>query len=83
MAINKKLEKLLKDNKIKYQILEHRKVYTAWDAAETQHLKESEVAKAVLLKGKKGLFLAVLGAVPRHCNFCSGNSYVETRKRNW
>jgi len=62
MAIDKKLEKLLEQNNIKYKVLEHRKVYTAYDAAETQHVKLSEVAKAVLLKGKKGLYLAVLPA---------------------
>jgi Ala-tRNA(Pro) deacylase len=62
MAIAKKLEKLLQDNKIKYEVIEHKKVYTAFDAAETQHVKLSEVAKAVLLKGKKGLYFAVLAA---------------------
>jgi Ala-tRNA(Pro) deacylase len=62
MSISKKLEKLLDQNKIKYEVIEHRKVYTAYDAAETQHVKLSEVAKAVLLKGKKGLYLAVLPA---------------------
>ena len=55
MAISKNLEKLLKLHKIKYEVIEHRKVYTAYDAAETQHVKLSEVAKAVLLKGKHGL----------------------------
>jgi Ala-tRNA(Pro) deacylase len=62
MAISKALEKLLKQNKIKHQTVAHRKVYTAFDAAETQHIKESEVAKAVLLKGKKNFYLAVLPA---------------------
>jgi Ala-tRNA(Pro) deacylase len=60
--IAKNLEKLLKANKIKYEILEHRKVFTAFDAAATQDLKVAEVAKAVLLKGKKNLYLAVLPA---------------------
>lgn len=68
MSISKPLEKLLKQNKIKYQVVEHRTVYTAYDAAETQHVKESEVAKAVLLKGKKGLYLAVLAA-GQNCDF--------------
>lgn len=68
MAISKKLEKLLADNKIKYKAVEHRKVFTAFDAAETQHMKVSEVAKAVLLKGKKNLCLAVLPA-GHNCDF--------------
>ncbi len=68
MPIEKSLEKLLKQNKIKYQVVEHRKVYTAFDAAQTQDLETKEVAKAVLLKGKKGLYLAVLPA-GNNCDF--------------
>lgn len=68
MAISKQLEKLLKQNKIKYEVIEHRKVYTAFDSAETQDVKLSEVAKAVLLKGKKNLYLAVLPA-GNNCDF--------------
>ena len=68
MPISKPLEKLLLQNKIKFTVLEHRKVFTAYDSAETQDLKLSEVAKAVLLKGKKGLYLAVLPA-SNNCDF--------------
>jgi Ala-tRNA(Pro) deacylase len=78
MPIAKNLEKHLKANKIKYEIVEHRKVFTAFDSAETQHEKLSEVAKAVLLKGKKSrkagsgsagnLYLAVLPA-GNNCDF--------------
>ncbi|MBI2355853.1 MAG: hypothetical protein HYV13_01430 [Candidatus Doudnabacteria bacterium] len=68
MPISKSLEKLLKQNKVKYELAQHRKVFTAFDAAETQHIKESEVAKAVLLKGKKNLYLAVLPA-GNNCDF--------------
>jgi len=68
--IAKNLEKLLKANKIKYEIVEHRKVFTAFDSAETQDVKLTEVAKAVLLKGKRGLYLAVLPA-GNNCDFKS------------
>ena len=68
MPISKSLEKLLKLSKIKYEVVEHRKVYTAFDSAETQDVKLTEVAKAVLLKGKKGLYLAVLPA-GNNCGF--------------
>ncbi len=66
--ISKALEKLLKQNKIKYEVVEHRKVFTAFDSAETQDIKLAEVAKAVLLKGKKNLYLAVLPA-GNNCDF--------------
>lgn len=49
-------------------MVEHRKVFTAMDASATQHIKQSEVAKAVLLKGKKNLYLAVLPA-GNNCDF--------------
>ncbi|PJB20198.1 hypothetical protein CO115_01505, partial [Candidatus Falkowbacteria bacterium CG_4_9_14_3_um_filter_36_9] len=42
-----KLEKYL--NKIKHQILEHKTVYTAFDAASTMHKKLSEIAKSLLV----------------------------------
>lgn len=78
MAILKKLEKLLLDNKIKHKILEHRKVFTAFDATQTQHLKTSEVAKAVLLKGKKDLYLAVLPA-GSNCDFKAISKLIGTK----
>lgn len=68
MAILKKLEKLLSENKIKHKILVHRKVFTAFDATQTQHLKAGEVAKAVLLKGKKNFYMAVLPS-GSNCDF--------------
>ncbi len=48
--MDSKLKNLLDSNKIKYQIHEHKKVYTAFNEAETQHLKTKEVAKTVLVK---------------------------------
>src|SRR5258708_12066778 len=68
--MNKQLEKLLKQSKIKYELVEHRKVFTAFDSAETQDVKLTEVAKAVLLKGKKNFYLAVLPA-GNNCDFKS------------
>jgi hypothetical protein len=66
--MNKSLEKLLTQSKIKYKILEHRKVYTAYDSAQTQDMKLGELAKAVLVKGKKDLYMAVLPS-GHNCDF--------------
>src|ERR1700741_3917934 len=77
--ILKSLDKLLTQNKIKFQIVEHRKVFTAFDAAETQHLKTAEVAKAVLLTGGKGyLCLAVLPA-SMNCDFKALSKLVRAK----
>jgi Ala-tRNA(Pro) deacylase len=61
----KSLEKLLKTNKIKYELMEHRKVYTAWDEAQTQHVNPKEVAKAVVVRLDKNLAIAVLPAAKK------------------
>jgi Ala-tRNA(Pro) deacylase len=78
MAIPKRLLKLLEQNKIKYKAHEHKKVFTAFDATQTQHLKTSEVAKAVLLKGKKNMYLAVLPA-GSNCDFKTLSKLTEDK----
>lgn len=45
-----KLKKLLEKEKIKYKLLPHRKVYTAFTAAETQHMDSKQIVKVVLAK---------------------------------
>lgn len=62
MTLPKKLLKYLDDNKIKYDILEHRKVFTALDCAETQHLKPQEIVKTMVMKADANYILALLPA---------------------
>ncbi len=50
MTLSKKLEKYLADNKVKYEVEEHKKVYTALDCAETQHLEPKAVVKTLVIK---------------------------------
>lgn len=57
-----KIKKYLEKNNIKYTILEHRKVYTAYNSAETQHKKTGDVVKTILLKLSNREF--VLAAIP-------------------
>lgn len=64
MTILKNLEKLLKDAKVKYEIVKHRTVYTALDLAKTLRAKPTQVVKSVILKiGKKDYIMAL---VPSH-----------------
>ena len=51
--MNKKLIKYLEENKVKYELLEHKVVYTASDVAATMHVKLSEIAKSLLVKFNK------------------------------
>ncbi|MBU0612508.1 YbaK/EbsC family protein [Patescibacteria group bacterium] len=62
MPIPKKLITYLEQNKIKYEILEHRTVYTAFDLASTLKLKLSEIAKTLVIKADKEYYLVVLPA---------------------
>ena len=50
MAILKSLQNLLEKNKIKHEVIDHKKVYTAWDSAETQRIKPQEVVKTLVMK---------------------------------
>jgi len=64
MAIPKKVLNNLDNNKIKYEILEHKIVYTAFDLAQTMKRKLGEIAKTVLVKADKEYYLVV---VPANC----------------
>jgi prolyl-tRNA editing enzyme YbaK/EbsC (Cys-tRNA(Pro) deacylase) len=50
-----KIKKLLDSNKIKYKLVEHKKVYTAFTGAQTQHIDPKTVVKTVLVKISKPL----------------------------
>lgn len=60
-----KLKKFLDTNKTKYSVEEHKKVYTAFNEAETQHIKPKEVAKTVLIQADKVFAIVVVPAQKR------------------
>lgn len=62
MQIPKKLLNLLEVQKIKYKIVEHRKVFTAYDLAATLKRKLNEVAKTIFVVADKKYYLAVVAA---------------------
>jgi len=64
MAVPKKVLNHLDNNKMKYEILEHKIVFTAFDLAQTMKRKLSEIAKTVLVKADKEYYLVV---VPANC----------------
>ena len=55
-----KLIKLLDGNKIKYEIIPHKVVFTAYDLAQTLKTKINEVTKTLVIKTDKDYLLAVL-----------------------
>ncbi len=57
-----KLTKYLAKAKVKYNILEHKTVYTAYDTAATMGKKLNEVVKTLLVAADKDYYLVVLSA---------------------
>jgi len=66
MPIIKKLEKFLKENKIQYQEVEHKTVYTAYDKAATLRVKEKSIGKTLVIKIDRELALVL---IPGNKNF--------------
>ena len=58
--IPQKLIKFLDDNKIKYEIVQHKTVFTAYDKAATLKVKPSLIGKTLVLKTDKELAVALL-----------------------
>jgi Ala-tRNA(Pro) deacylase len=57
-----KITKFLDEAKVKYNLFEHKIVYTAHDLAQTTKKKINDIAKVVLIKADKDFVLIVLPA---------------------
>lgn len=62
MGIPKKIEKFLKNCKEKYEIIQHKTVFTAIDKAKTLKVPEKIIGKTVLVKKDKQFFLFLIPA---------------------
>ena len=62
MAIPKKIVNFLDKSKIKYEIIEHKTVYTAFDKTQTLKVKPKIVGKTLILKEKKDLNVVLIPA---------------------
>jgi prolyl-tRNA editing enzyme YbaK/EbsC (Cys-tRNA(Pro) deacylase) len=60
MAISKKILKYLEDKKYRFVIVEHKTTFTAWDTASTEKVDPKMVAKALVMKGERDYFLALI-----------------------
>lgn len=65
MAIPKKFETYLKKHDIAHDIVNHKKIYTAFDLAQTTGKKLSEIAKTVAVKADARYALIVIPASHR------------------
>jgi len=62
MPVLSSLVNLLKKNKIKYEVIEHRKVFTAFDLAQTLHLETKEIGKDLVMKVDGNYVLVLIPA---------------------
>lgn len=60
--IPKKLIEFLKKSRVKFEILEHRIVYTAFDKAQTLRTKQNLIGKTLILKIDGNLVIALISA---------------------
>ena len=65
MPVPKQIINYLDKRGAKYAIVTHKKVYTAYDAAQTLKRKLDEIAKNLLVKTNKGFVLVLLPASKR------------------
>ncbi|MCK4591843.1 YbaK/EbsC family protein [Candidatus Parcubacteria bacterium] len=78
MAILKGLQNLLEKNKVKHEVIDHKKVYTALDSAETQHIKPQEIVKTLVMKVSPKKY--VLALIPANKNLDKKKFLKETNK---
>ncbi|MBU2036993.1 YbaK/EbsC family protein [Patescibacteria group bacterium] len=64
--LSKTIQKILETNKIKYEVLEHKTVYTAFDKAATLRARPSEVGKTVVVSLDNKDY--ALGLIPANKN---------------
>ncbi len=62
MPIPKKILNYLEKNKVKFEKIAHKTVYTAYDLAQTMEEELNKIAKTLIIKTEKGYSLLVLPA---------------------
>lgn len=62
MAVPKKIINFLEKNKIKYEEIQHKTVYTAFDKAKTLRVKQNIIGKTLVLKTDRDLVICLIPA---------------------
>jgi Ala-tRNA(Pro) deacylase len=62
MTVPARMREWLDQQKVRYEVLPHMEAYTAQEVAGAAHIRGRSYAKVVMLKGQKGLAMAVLPA---------------------
>jgi len=80
MPANQALLKLLDKNKIKYEILEHKMVYTAFDLARTLHLDAKQIGKDLVIKVDSEYVVAIISAT-RNLDIAKLKKVINTQRK--
>lgn len=62
MSISKKITNYLDKEGYKYEIVEHRTTYTAWDVSQTKKINPREIVKTLVVKVDRDYILAMIPA---------------------
>jgi Ala-tRNA(Pro) deacylase len=62
MAISKKIINFLEKSKVKYEIIKHKTVFTAFDKSQTLKVPEKIVGKTLILKSDNSLIFVLIPA---------------------
>lgn len=62
MGIPKKITNYLDKNEYKYEIVEHKTTYTAWDVSQTKKINPREIVKTLVVKLDRDYVLAMIPA---------------------
>ena len=62
MAISKKLIKYLENQGFRYELVDHKTTFTAWDMSQTKKLKPQQIVKCLVVKADNDYLLALLSA---------------------
>ena len=62
MSVPRKVINFLEKSKVKYELIEHKTVYTAFDKARTLKLKQNMVGKTLVLKTDRDLAVVLIPA---------------------
>jgi len=76
MTIPKPILKSLEEGKIKYQVVEHRKVFTAFDKAATLHVDPKHVVKTAVFQAGTKRHVLVLVPAHKHINIAKVKAAV-------
>jgi Ala-tRNA(Pro) deacylase len=82
MAVNHRLQSLLVQSRVEYELLQHREAFTAQEVAQTTHVRGRQLAKVVLVRAGRDQYLMAVMPASQHVDLellaqVSGRKHLE------